>query len=239
MTREHFLSDGALKAIGATQIQGLPWALGKMIQARSVTGKILCDRHNSGLSILDQEAKRFMPAIQALFLIEGGPRGRHAFDGTLIERWMLKVLCGAAYSGNLVMDKPGAPSPKNHPPPLPLLEVIYGLKPLGSGGGLYVYTYPPSDPHYFSGNGLDIRVLTDAKGAIGGISLQLGALFLHTQIGNLGTRNPSMQLLHRPKQILFQDEKGQDLLSIDLAWGSLVTGNVCLGVRRQAPERTT
>ena len=150
----------------------------------------------------------------------------------LVTDWMLKMLCGFAYSGNLVVLKPGLPSPKDHPPPLWLLETIFGRRPLpAQKGGLHVYTYPPSHPNFFS-NGMNIRVEPGDKVSIGGISIHFGGLVLHTQTASVTAEDSSLQILHRPKRIILRDEDGTDALVIELAWGSLTSGGEMVVQRR-------
>jgi hypothetical protein len=109
LSREHYLSSAVLDLLGGTElrVQGLPWLKpGEQItlQARGIVAKILCQKHNSNLSSLDSEVASFLRTIY--ICTRGGIQGAISledlcfeFDGSLIERWMLKVICGAIASG--------------------------------------------------------------------------------------------------------------------------------------------
>jgi len=62
--------------------------------------KVLCRRHNSALSPLDDVGRRFVRALlyQIQHRSENSPHHTHIlFNGFDIERWMLKVLCTMAH----------------------------------------------------------------------------------------------------------------------------------------------
>lgn len=69
----------------------------------SLTSKLLCDRHNSALSPLDDEAGNFFRTLQEIKndLTENSISRRkelYLFSGEMIELWMLKVACGLGLS---------------------------------------------------------------------------------------------------------------------------------------------
>ena len=90
------------------KVSGLPWqkdGAQKTLRAASLVANVLCQEHNQRLSPLDKEAAQFFETIYKC--TRGGIQGliptddlRFEFDGRLIERWMLKVICGAIASGN-------------------------------------------------------------------------------------------------------------------------------------------
>jgi hypothetical protein len=110
LTREHYFSKAILKIFGDRElkISGLPWQQEgeeKILRAESLVANVLCNKHNGRLSPLDTEAASFFTTIYKS--TRGGIQGaistedlRFQFDGRLIERWMLKVICGAIASGN-------------------------------------------------------------------------------------------------------------------------------------------
>ena len=58
--------------------------------------KVLCGRHNSALSPLDDVGRRFVRALQPRFEIST-QQTHILFNGFDVERWMLKVLCTMAH----------------------------------------------------------------------------------------------------------------------------------------------
>ncbi|HEY1722227.1 MAG TPA: hypothetical protein VGG27_13365 [Magnetospirillaceae bacterium] len=118
ISREHYLSATILEAIAeieggplnAVGVRGMPWQKSdehKAIGISSLTVSILCDRHNSALSPLDDEAGRFFRRLQAIAIDMGksGPRPPTLvlFSGEMIERWMLKVILGIHFGGIAVV----------------------------------------------------------------------------------------------------------------------------------------
>ena len=110
ISREHYISATVLKALGGNngtaQIGGLPWQPEQTLQGigiQSLQSKILCETHNSGLSVLDSVAGRLFCTLDAA---DKNPMSLpivSQFDGPSVERWFIKVLCGltaAAGFGN-------------------------------------------------------------------------------------------------------------------------------------------
>lgn len=63
----------------------------------AMTAKILCKKHNSGLSPLDAEAGRLGEILLAS--ARGQDIGRPELDGQLIERWLFKTLINGLAAG--------------------------------------------------------------------------------------------------------------------------------------------
>ena len=68
ISAEHYVSDALLKKIGETNsVSGLAWLPEneeRCIGNSSLTSKILCERHNRDLSVLDSEAAGFFEVLQ-------------------------------------------------------------------------------------------------------------------------------------------------------------------------------
>jgi len=107
ISKEHFISRALLQriAIDATaKIAGLAWQRPQTFNRIPVDGlasNILCDRHNSILSSLDQTMTRFVRAIHHFDRSSVKGFSSRTFDGTHIERWMLKCIIGLVASKNL------------------------------------------------------------------------------------------------------------------------------------------
>jgi hypothetical protein len=111
ISREHYISETVLEQIAASEnavsISGLPFlAIGeeKALPIGSLVSKILCQRHNSALSPLDQEAGLFFKLLaDAMMRVPRGISSSRRPDlwlgsGTALELWMLKVACGLYFS---------------------------------------------------------------------------------------------------------------------------------------------
>jgi hypothetical protein len=102
---EHWISDGVLRILarfGPLNVGGLPWqppGTTKEMSVDCLRSNMLCTRHNSGLSPLDQVAIRFFGAFPHVRSEHLGSPTLSLFCGADLERWMLKVLCGGIYSG--------------------------------------------------------------------------------------------------------------------------------------------
>jgi hypothetical protein len=131
MSREHYFSEamsGVLWGKGL-EVEGFPWQkLGEKttVTSAALKAKILCRKHNTALSPLDSAAGSFFQTIYTC--IRGGVQGlipidnlRFEFDGRVLERWLLKVLCGVLASGNH--------SGKTRDVPKDWVEILYERRP--------------------------------------------------------------------------------------------------------------
>jgi hypothetical protein len=110
LSAEHYFSRALLQIIGESTvfIAGTPWVppgTTRAVGISSLTAKILCGRHNSALSVLDQSATKLFQSLQTIMddinLRSLSRRDRYYFfSGEELELWMLKVLCGTFYSKN-------------------------------------------------------------------------------------------------------------------------------------------
>jgi hypothetical protein len=111
ISREHYLSANVLEQIAASEkaikLSGAPFLAegeSKALPVQALTAKILCQRHNTALSPLDQEAGRFFDILTSAIMRKAtGPgstkRNLWLASGTAVELWMLKVACGFYFSG--------------------------------------------------------------------------------------------------------------------------------------------
>jgi hypothetical protein len=142
-SREHFISRSILEIVGGPfSIQGFPWLksgeVGKA-SAASLTSNVLCDRHNSSLSILDSEAARFFGHLKLLDSKTSPSElaevpAVFSVDGVLLEKWLLKALCGIMASGNFLID---GKSFGKVPPSEYLVNLLFSDRPWKKGVGLY------------------------------------------------------------------------------------------------------
>jgi hypothetical protein len=146
-------------------MSGLPWLKGqtKEFALSSLGPKILCTTHNSQLSPLDLEARKFLDSALDIrkHLIELNKKKPHErlrkkkyqIDGRLLERWMFKFLIGISCEGQgIIWHESKLPALS---PPKVLLEGVFGLA-----------EFPPPIGLYFS-NAIDEHVrFEESQGAI-------------------------------------------------------------------------
>ena len=128
ISREHYFSASLYKLLAGGEslmIEGVHWLTsGSSVELApsALTAKVLCEHHNSSLSVLDAEALRFF----LLLRYETTAEQQH-IDGDLLERWYLKVLIG-----QMAATKAG------WTPSTAWLNVLFGLRAFPSDAGLLV-----------------------------------------------------------------------------------------------------
>lgn len=145
-TGEHYISKAILEEIafsGAVQVSGTRFVKKgewKSFSVKSLQSNILCQRHNSVLSELDTVGWRFFTRLRSIhdnYRDQNRDKQRklYLFNGHDIERWMLKLLCGAIASKN---HSTGIEKQMlNTKVPEEWLRVVYGLDYLKDDFGLY------------------------------------------------------------------------------------------------------
>src|SRR5262249_13686733 len=167
LTREHYVSKSLLEELnrlGGLHVGGLrrePEGQQKVLPPNAVACKMLCDRHNPALSPLDAIALRLFHAFNEDAAPGSGRRLVYLFSGHDVERWLLKLLCGLACSGNLLSG-----SGIDVSIPRQWLEILFGYTSFPDGQGLYVCKDPG---HRFEGpQGLQVRAIT-VQGRLSGL----------------------------------------------------------------------
>jgi hypothetical protein len=130
LNREHFVSKNLLKEFekdGGLHVKGYPHgnvAGEVLMSAESMSAKVLCENHNSRLSNVDVAGSRFLLAFFSAHvgLLEERFTADITYecDGPLIERWMLKYVCGLIASGQAGI---GTERIARTSPPLGFLQV--------------------------------------------------------------------------------------------------------------------
>ena len=145
ISREHLISE-CLFPNGGITVEGLDWCKDApmSIPIKSFTAKILCERHNNGLSEVDAAVKQSLDILREaaiLFIARERIRARRwvvkSFntDMLLLERWCLKTLINFNQHDGFPID-PEVPEP--HKPTKELVEVAFGLKRFADPSGLYL-----------------------------------------------------------------------------------------------------
>lgn len=144
LSREHLISESVFKN-NEIEVSGFEWCRDKpkAVGLSSLTSKILCQKHNSDLSILDSEAANTFKKIREFSRITNVRRNlknknlnvlEYEINGSRLERWFLKTLINLSLKSDLPIgvtsDRSGLPSKK-------LVEIVYGLKLFKRKAGLY------------------------------------------------------------------------------------------------------
>lgn len=148
LSREHYLSKCVqehLRAGGEYRLFGAPWlAAGEaIVSINNTQARILCAAHNNALSDLDRGV---LPLFS--FLDEWRSRMRAGesieatrvcMPGTVLERWMLKVLVGILVSGNAAFQGQRL---RDYRPSRQILDVLFAKQALAPPFGLYMTAKP-------------------------------------------------------------------------------------------------
>lgn len=142
ISREHLISSGIFED-QSILIGGHPWCQGgeKKISVASLTAKILCTKHNSAISPLDDEGINAVRLFEQFFPDNMKSNHKAPFkdiiNGHLFERWLLKTAINNSVKSDLHIgigmsdSSPGKPSPY-------LLAVVFGELQFTHQMGLYV-----------------------------------------------------------------------------------------------------
>jgi hypothetical protein len=106
ISKEHLISRSVLKVLAekSIEISGAPWLKPgekKILPFGSLVSNCLCRAHNNALTNLDAAAGKFFEAFQKCGATEAGLPLQFIFNGHDIERWLLKMLAGMAFSNYL------------------------------------------------------------------------------------------------------------------------------------------
>ncbi len=145
LSREHYFSKMLLGG-KPVRVQGLPWyPIPKVIPANGLVRKMLCTKHNSELSPVDEAGSEAWVVLQKFSQVQWVRRteGRKQkqrvdgeIDGLLLERWMLKFLIGIAYDH---IELGGT----HWQPPESWVDICFGRQAFERRCGLYVGPLSP------------------------------------------------------------------------------------------------
>jgi hypothetical protein len=148
ISREHTIS-ASLFLEEDIFVQGFDWCLEepKKIGLASLTSKILCTKHNSLLSPLDQAGSKAFATLRdstRIRMIRNRSRGpwntaiKHSINGKLLERWFLKTLINLCYHRDFPIGEEliaGRPDRR-------LVRISFGLEEFKGHEGLYSVAKP-------------------------------------------------------------------------------------------------
>jgi hypothetical protein len=150
LNKEHFVSKALLEELKdetGLKVIGYPHGnFGQILMSvESMAAKMLCEKHNSSLSEVDTEGTRYVLSFFDAYLNLNEARltrdKKYVFQGPLIERWLLKYVCGLIATGQAGI---GEERIIKQTPPVEFLQALFGLETMPPRWGLYVR--PPSGP---------------------------------------------------------------------------------------------
>jgi hypothetical protein len=142
--------------------------------------KVLCDNHNSHLSVLDTAAGCAFSTIGALAKdalnpapLDASVLSFHLSSGLDMERWLIKVYCGLV-AAKKIRSISGRVLQRDALEPI-LLESLLGTNSLPAPLGLYVSTFVGQRVRA-GGLSFSTIQLTDGSDEVGGLLLSLGVM---------------------------------------------------------------
>lgn len=200
LSREHYISRTVLEALGrhgGVTIGGLPWQPPNTLQEfgiQSLVAKILCDKHNSGLTEHDAVAGTAFRMLDAVDKDPASLVPLTAVGGPHFERWFLKIVCGLSAAGafrdNIVWDE--------------WKSLLYGGQ-WPDGWGMYV---PVLQGAYVLAKELSIATRKHpTTGKILAVSYRVAGVHFHLLLGK--PDDPAAWGHHRPRGIIFDTPSGE------------------------------
>ncbi len=130
MSREHYISKTILKKFNTVDTSGIPWLkTDRKLAAENlfITNR-LCRSNNNALSDVDKKFGEFFSYSERLHELRNLSLG---VDGSIIERWLLKVLFGIESTGLLEATR----IHESHR--LHWLRCLFGIEKVRHGVGLF------------------------------------------------------------------------------------------------------
>ncbi len=224
LSREHFISEGILRELSSGRRQ--VWVGGlhflgdgerRLVGSSSITAKVLCDRHNNALALLDAEALRLFRILRRISDGRIDPNSHSLFSGRDIERWMLKSMLGLALSG-LARD-PGGERTRSVPPPIQFLDAF-------RSPGKWPSDLPGLSVVSRRADGIDSRApvtielaASQALSSITGLRVALWDLVLLLGVTPSTLEN---RVVYRPPKLLF--ERAGATVEVELSWEDYAPG---------------
>jgi hypothetical protein len=185
---------------GLVTIEGFNWQEQNTTQelpTPTLASRILCKRHNEGLSGLDAMALRLFQRIDNAVRQNEHQDRVFLFHGSDFERWLLKTLCGAVFSRNAQTRAIGTDW---NPSPL-WLDVLFSGAPLPDRWGFYF----AGDSADTIDGGFKLRTLSNPNDGVYGARISFDDelfLFLMDAPPEDMTGTYLDRYLYRPKEIV-------------------------------------
>ncbi|HEY6458581.1 MAG TPA: hypothetical protein VIY73_00480 [Polyangiaceae bacterium] len=203
-------------------MDGFPWQREERqrVGVAALTANILCGRHNTVLSPIDNQGARLFRTVRRIEeSLQGGDgaQGVYLFPGVDIERWMLKALMGLCSAG-AARTPDGIPLP--WVPPERWLRILYGESSFPYTWGLYVEGRVGA-AQMFSPGHVRISPLT-TDGEIGGTVVEFVGVRFILVMRDARRKGGAIDdhAIYHPGELLFVDESTGTRHSLCFAWPS-------------------
>lgn len=197
---------------GGITASGYHWLGGetKRLSPKSFASNVLCQRHNSSLSALDAMALELFRALDGRWAERTDTTFMYQLSGGDIERWLLKVACGALESGNILAPDVDTSVTKTW------LEILFGERDFEEGQGLYVAV--PGDHVGPVHRGVSIGTVTSKseKRLIGFRVAVCGLELLLSMVPMKDEHFRQFIVRHRPRELFITGKQYETI--VELCW---------------------
>jgi hypothetical protein len=215
-------------------VQGFDWCRdeAKHIGKAGLTRKILCRKHNTDLSVLDQAALDSFDVFRRCVELNDARNGINAayltlkkfhIDSLLLERWMLKTLVNVALGGRFRIG-PGDHAKGEVAPDL--IEIAFGRREFTPHAGLYIAG--SRGETYILEDRVQLITKTDGETLVGTSFIFRGMKFYLNLLPQRFSHDDSSKLMYREATLNFtvRNKRKKDLLShrISIRHDSVVRG---------------
>jgi hypothetical protein len=227
ISREHLVSQ-SLFPEGNITVSGLHWCKDgpKTVGLAALTGKILCQKHNSELSELDTTVKQaFETFDESMQLFQARSKLQRRrwtiktfnIDGALLERWFLKTLINLSHGGQWIIGE------GSHAAGLPndeLVRIAFGKATFREKAGLY--TAAQDGEQVTLRQGLSLTPKTIGNNLLAGLFSLCGYRFFLSLLPEELKEHQGSHLMYRDVHHWYapRDDKGRPVRShrLDITW---------------------
>lgn len=195
----------------------LPVNESRRVGINSLVSNILCERHNSTLHPLDDEAKTFFRFFRDISDDIGNTslsrKGMNRIvSGELMELWLLKVACGITLS---FATANGIRLKDDHIFDLEKVNRAFSQNVWDRGAGMYLCA--PQGSSFLSGDSISVAPLTiNSEKRVVGIRVWLRGMQFDLVFDTQGLVLPPPNALHRPARLSFVGPRRTH--NIQLTW---------------------
>lgn len=198
LSREHYISKTILEKMAGGKnilVGGFPWQDEKTLRSVGINSLVtnsLCRRHNAALANLDAEAGRLFSVFDGADKNPASVPSLTQITGKLIERWLIKVLCGMVGSAGF----------NNGVVPEVWKKLLLG----GSWPSKWGMYFDPSPNKVTFSKEFELQNLIDVNGDIKGSYIRVAGVPLTLMLCRPDF--PSNFGIHRPRGMAFEAPDG-------------------------------
>lgn len=208
ISREHYISESILEDHGGVFFvtrSRMGWEE-KRLSANALAAKMLCKRHNTALSSLDEAGRAFVRCLRFAQERAAANGGGDTLNGIDVERWILKMLCGyTVLDGDVV--------------PLAWQRLLFGYDEIRLPSGLHVNVAVGDT--IGGGGKIEFATAYNAEDERVGCAVTLhGHRFLLSLDGKrvFGADELGKQSMMRPRELTWTGPRGNYRLRFDWPW---------------------